>query len=75
MEVIKINHWVIAEIIMAVLLVGGIALVTAVSTNQTTPAITSATCTSCGGKCTAGSNCGLATCGAANGGKCTCGQK
>lgn len=70
------NHWVIAGIIMAVLLVGGIALVSAVSSNQTTtPATTSATCTSCSGKCTAGSNCGLATCGAVNGGKCTCGQR
>ena len=32
-------------------------------------------CQGCGGKCTAGNNCGLATCGAVNGGKCTCGQR
>ena len=69
------NNWVIAGIIFAVLLIGGVAFVSAISTNQTNPATTSATCTSCGGKCTAGNNCGLATCGAANGGKCTCGQK
>jgi len=31
-------------------------------------------CSSCGGKCTAQSNCGLATCGAANGGTCGCGK-
>ena len=69
------NHWIIAGIIVGVLLIGGFAIVSAVSSNQTSPAKTTATCTNCGGKCSAGSNCGLATCGAANGGKCTCGQK
>jgi len=69
------NNWVIAGIIFAVLLIGGVAFASAISTNQTDtqPKITS--CQSCGGKCTAGNNCGLATCGAANGGKCGCGQK
>ncbi len=67
------NNWVIVGIIFAVLLIGGVAVVSAVSANQTDTA--QATCTSCGGKCTAGSNCGLATCGAANGGKCGCGKK
>jgi hypothetical protein len=70
------NNWVIVGIIVGILLVGGVAFVSAVSTsaNQTDlPAGTK--CSSCGGKCTAGNNCGLATCGAANGGKCTCGQK
>ena len=71
------NNWVIVGLIMGILIVGGIAFVSAISTsaNQTTPATTGAKCSSCGGKCTAGSNCGLATCGAVNGGKCTCGQK
>ncbi len=68
------NNWVIAGIIFAVLLIGGVAFVSAISANQT-DTVTPATCTSCGGKCSAGNNCGLATCGAANGGKCTCGQK
>ena len=84
------NNWVIAGIIFAVLLIGGVAFVSAISTNQTDdqPKITS--CTGCGGKCTAGNNCGLATCGATNElatplndgatreiarGKCGCGQK
>ena len=69
------NNWVIAGFIFAVLLIGGVAFVSAISTNQTNPVTTSATCTSCGGKCTAGNNCGLATCGAAQGKACTCGQK
>lgn len=68
------NHWVIAGIIFGLLLIGGVTFVTAISTNQSNPTNT-ATCTSCGGKCTAGNNCGLATCGATQGKACACGQK
>jgi hypothetical protein len=69
------NNWVIFGIIIGVLLVGGIAFASAISTSANQTNLDTKTCTSCGGKCTAGSNCGLATCGAASGGKCTCGQK
>lgn len=70
------NNWVIVGIIVGILLVGGIAFVSAISAaDQTTPVTTGTKCSSCGGKCTAGNNCGVATCGAVSGGKCTCGQR
>lgn len=69
------NNWVIVGIIFGLLVIGGIAFVSAISTSadKTNPDI-GATCTSCGGKCTVEKNCGLATCGAVNGGKCSCGR-
>jgi hypothetical protein len=74
MEEIKMNNWVIIGIIVGILIVGGVAFVSAISTSPANEKTTS-TCSSCSGKCTAEKNCGVATCGAVNGGKCTCGQK
>ena len=31
-------------------------------------------CSTCGGSCSQGQNCGLQSCGAVNGGKCGCGK-
>jgi hypothetical protein len=73
MEEIKMNNWVIIGIIVGILIVGGVAFVSAISTNPANEK-TTATCSSCGGKCTAEKNCGVATCGAVNGGKCNCGK-
>ncbi len=69
------NNWVVLGIVLCVLLIGGIAFVSAISTNQQDASTAQATCTSCGGRCTAGNNCGLASCGAVNGGKCNCGKR
>ena len=45
------------------------------ATNDASTATTGkVSCSSCGGKCTAESNCGLATCGAVSGGTCGCGK-
>lgn len=68
------NLWIIAGIIIGVLAIAGIAVVQAVANNADNQAVDSSTCTSCGNSCTAGSNCGLATCGSANGGSCGCGK-
>ena len=66
------NLWIMAAIVVGVLAIGAVfALNTVVA--QDKPANTNAGCGSCNGKCTAESNCGLATCGAANNGKCSCG--
>jgi len=73
--------WIIASIIMGLLVIGGIAVVQAVTdkpveTTKTQEATGSPTCTGCGGGCTAQKNCGLSTCGAASGtGTCGCGKK
>jgi hypothetical protein len=67
------NNWVIVGIIVGLLLIGGITLVSAISTSadKTDAGIK---CSSCGGTCTQEKNCGLTTCGAVNGGKCNCGR-
>ncbi|VVB83861.1 Uncharacterised protein [uncultured archaeon] len=77
MEETKMKTWIIVGLIVGLLLAGGIAMVSALSTeqpNSTTSSTAGAGCSSCGGKCTADKNCGLATCGAVNGGKCSCGK-
>lgn len=72
---VKMNTWIIVGILVGLFVVGGIAVASAFSPSQNTDTVAStASCTSCGGKCSAGSNCGLATCGATNGGKCGCGR-
>lgn len=68
------NNLVIVGIIVGLLIVGGIAFVSAISSPSDSADLTTETCTSCGGRCTAEDNCGLATCGAVNGGTCNCGR-
>jgi len=65
------NTWIIAGIMIGLLLVGGITFASAISADEEEP-ITS--CSGCGGKCSAGNNCGLATCGATQGKTCSCGK-
>lgn len=70
------NTWIIAAFIVGVLIVASVSVL-ALNSNADTkaPASQASQCTSCGGKCTAGSNCGLATCGAVKGtGSCGCGK-
>jgi len=62
------NMWIIAAIIIGLLAVAGIA----VALTTTTTATEQVKCENCGNSCTAGKNCGSATCGAINGGKCGC---
>jgi len=64
----------IGAIIVLALVFAGIVFAGAITSNQATTEQpkSASSCTSCDGKCTQGSNCGLATCGAVNGGKCGC---
>ena len=73
--------WIIASVIFGLLIIGGFAVVSALSNNpdnsQNLEADTTKTisCSSCGNGCTAESNCGLATYGAVSGkGSCGCGK-
>jgi len=68
------NNWIIVGIIAGLLIVGGIALVSAFSVDNTNQPASTSTCTSCGGKCTVEKNCGLAACGATQGKACNCGK-
>jgi len=65
------NLWIIAAIVIGLVAIAGITVVNAYATDNKTE---TKTCTSCGNSCTAKSNCGLKTCGAANGGTCGCGR-
>jgi len=67
------NNWVIVGIIFGLLIIGGIALVSAISysAEQTD---TEETSYECGNSCTAGNTCGNPTCGAISGGSCGCGR-
>ena len=68
------NSWIIFGVI-GVLVIAGIAVINAYSNTTTQKTATQTnTCSSCGNSCTAGKNCGLATCGAVNGGSCGCGK-
>ncbi len=69
MNTIAIIFAVIA--VVALLTVGAVGVVKANIQKTNAPAFS---CSSCEGKCTAESNCGLSTCGAVTGGKCTCGK-
>jgi len=66
------NTWIMVGILVGLFVVGGIAAVNALSPSEDAKPITS--CSSCGGKCTAENNCGLATCGATQGKTCGCGK-
>jgi len=65
------NVLIIAGIMIGLLFVGGIAFVSAISTESENE---TASCTSCGNQCSAEKNCGLATCGATQGKSCSCGR-
>ena len=75
--------WIIASIVLGILVIGGFAVVSAISNsadNAVGPddAVIQAKtigCSGCGNGCNAESNCGLATCGAVSGsGSCGCGK-
>lgn len=75
--------WIIASIILGLLVIGGFAVVSALSnsadnTVESDNTVTQAktlSCSGCGNGCNAESNCGLATCGAVSGsGSCGCGK-
>jgi cytochrome oxidase Cu insertion factor (SCO1/SenC/PrrC family) len=79
--------WIIASIILGLLVIGGFAVVSAISgsnnvdtfNNEETQVTSSKTCTGCNGGnyggCTGENNCGLTTCGAVTGtGSCGCGK-
>jgi hypothetical protein len=69
----NMNLWGIAAIVLAVVVITGVAVVNAISVDDNTD--TAKVCgASCGNSCTATSNCGLSTCGATKGGSCTCGN-
>jgi hypothetical protein len=78
MEENKMNNLMIVGIVVGILIVGGIAMVSALSTAQpivaSTPSSTGTGCGRCSGTCTSSNGCGAATCGATNGGTCTCGK-
>jgi hypothetical protein len=71
--------WIIASILLGMLVIGGFAVVSALSDNakdSTTIVSKSTSCSTCGNECNAQSNCGLSTCGAVSGtGSCGCGNK
>ena len=71
------NNWAILGLIVGLLVVGGIAMVSAFSTAEPSQEVTSAGtgCGRCSGTCTTSNNCGASTCGATNGGTCTCGSR
>lgn len=75
--------WIIASIILGLLVIGGFAVVSAISNNsndvtdsESTPTTAKTiSCSNCGNGCNAESNCGRATCGAVTGtGSCGCGK-
>jgi hypothetical protein len=76
---VKMKTWIIALVLLAIFVIGGFAVVSAISNNtdnlENTEVNTAdiTTCSSCGNGCTAQSNCGQATCGAVSGtGSCGC---
>ena len=68
--------WIIATIITFLLIAGTFSIMALTNSDAKTTDIAKTTsCSSCGGKCSAESNCGLATCGAVSGtGSCSCGK-
>jgi hypothetical protein len=75
--------WIMASIILGILVIGGFAVVSAIS-NSTDNVVESdniatqaktISCSGCENGCNAEINCGLATCGAVSGtGSCGCGK-
>lgn len=76
------NQWILPMAFVAlVLIVGAFAFVNAqtaigasVGNSGSTQKAASCGMTGCAGGCTAESNCGSSSCGAANGGSCGCGK-
>lgn len=75
--------WIIAAIIFGILVIGGFAVVTAISGSNNVAFSAgddvaqekTFSCSSCGNGCAAGNNCGRSTCGAVSGtGTCGCGR-
>lgn len=73
--------WIIASIVMGLLVLGGFAVVSAISNPNNSDSTTglesdgTISCSSCGNGCTAQNNCGRSTCGAVTGtGTCGCGK-
>jgi hypothetical protein len=71
--------WIIVAMVLGVLVIGGFAIVSAISNSNnaadstaTQTATSSPTCTGCNGGCTGSNNCGRAECGAVSGTE-TCG--
>lgn len=65
---VKMNKIFVIGLVVAVLVVAGIAGVFAYNKQD----VKIIPCSSCNGSCNADSNCGLASCGAVNGGTCNC---
>lgn len=68
------NAWIIVAIIAGLLMVAGVAVALTSTGSVIAEDANAKTCTSCGGSCSAGSNCGLASCQATQGGTCGCGK-
>jgi hypothetical protein len=72
--------WIIASIILGLLVIGGFAVVSAISNPNISESSIESTaetisCSGCENGCTTQRNCGLATCGAVIGtGSCGCGK-
>jgi len=67
----------IAAMVVGLMVIAGITVVNAYSTNDVIEEEQPDTATcgeTCGNSCSAQSNCGLATCGATKGGSCGCGK-
>jgi hypothetical protein len=67
---VAMNIWMVLAIAAGLLVIAGLVAAN-VSVAQQPEKIS---CSSCGGKCTADKNCGLASCGAVSGGSCGCGK-
>ena len=66
------NTWIIVGIIAGLLIVGGVAVVNAVTADKPAEQID---CSDCGNSCSLNNNCGLSTCAAVSGGGgCGCGK-
>jgi len=64
------NIWMIALIALGLLAAAGVVIANATGVVAEEPKTVS--CSGCGNSCSAGSNCGLKTCGAIDGGSCGC---
>jgi len=67
-------NWLIIALIVGLVVIAGVIAVASFTGYATADKVVSGGCKSCNGQCTAGSNCGSASCGAVTGGTCTCGK-
>ena len=66
------NLWIIAAMLVGLVVLAGTFVI---ALTESPTEIEETTCgNACGNSCTAGSNCGLASCGAVTGGSCGCGR-